>query len=64
MTIPTLLEVAALAEYDRWRERLELERWTTSGQDPQVALKELIARESPGSPAFQMHYRHQPKGKK
>lgn len=40
-----LLEARALAEYTEWIRRLELERWTTSGRDPDAALRDLIRRE-------------------
>ena len=39
------LEAEALAEHEQWKQRLELERWTTSGQDPATAIAQLIARE-------------------
>lgn len=50
-TLPTeadyqqLLQQRALAEYQDWARRLEMERWTTSGQDPDQALRELVRRE-------------------
>lgn len=39
------LYAEALAEHRQWVRRLEMERWTTSGQDPDLAIANLIARE-------------------
>lgn len=36
---------AALAEHERWKASLELERWTRYEHDPKLALERLIARE-------------------
>lgn len=39
------VNAAALAEWEAWKARLELERWTTSDRDPQEAIRTLVARE-------------------
>lgn len=59
--MPTTIEVKVLDEYEVWRQALELERWTTSGQDPKRALRELIAREYVTPKKLRERYLHQPK---
>ncbi len=44
-TITRKLAAAALAELTPDLARLELERWTTSRQDPAAAIEQLIRRE-------------------
>ena len=41
----TRINEAALAEWEAWKARLELERWTTSNRDPVEAIRTLVARE-------------------
>lgn len=53
----TPTEQAALAEYQAWARRLELERWTRYATDPDEALRQLIARERFTSPAARNGYR-------
>ena len=58
----TAVDAAALDEWEAWKARLELERWTTSGQDPQRAIRELVAREYVTPNKLRDRYLHQPKG--
>ena len=60
--IPAVVQLAALEEYNTWASRLELERWTTSRQDPKQAIRELIRREYVTPTKIAQQYRYQPKG--
>ena len=51
----------AAAELRHDLRRLELERWTHSRQDPDVALQQLVLREKFSSPAEITGYRQQRK---